>query len=65
MTDEATPPTPPPTDTIRDNDKIMLVLCYLGLLALIPLFTVKDSDYVHWHARQASPSSFVGSATAW
>ena len=40
------------TDTVRDQDKIMLVLSYLGLFALIPLLTVKDSDYVKWHAKQ-------------
>lgn len=37
---------------VRDQDKIMLVLSYFGLLALIPLLTVKDSDYVKWHAKQ-------------
>ena len=40
------------TDTVRDQDKIMLVLSYLGILSLIPLLTVKDSDYVKWHAKQ-------------
>jgi fumarate reductase subunit D len=40
------------TDTVRDQDKIMLVLAYLGIFALIPLLTVKDSDYVKWHAKQ-------------
>jgi uncharacterized membrane protein len=40
------------TDTVRDQDKIMLVLAYLGILSLIPLLTVKDSDYVKWHAKQ-------------
>ena len=39
-------------DVVRDQDKIMLVLAYLGLLALIPLLTVKDSEYVKWHAKQ-------------
>ncbi len=39
-------------ETVRDQDKIMLILAYLGILALIPLLTVKDSDYVKWHARQ-------------
>jgi fumarate reductase subunit D len=29
----------------------MLILAYLGLLALVPLFAVKDSDFVRWHAR--------------
>ncbi len=40
------------TDTVRDQDKIMLVLAYLGILALIPMLTVKDSDFVKWHAKQ-------------
>ncbi len=40
------------TDTVRDQDKIMLVLAYLGILSLIPLLTVKDSDFVKWHAKQ-------------
>jgi fumarate reductase subunit D len=39
-------------DVIRESDKIMLVLAYLGILSLIPLLTVKDSDYVQFHARQ-------------
>ncbi len=39
-------------DVVRDQDKIMLVLAYLGILSLIPLLTVKDSDYVKFHARQ-------------
>jgi uncharacterized membrane protein len=37
---------------VRDHDKPMLVLSYLGALALIPLLTVHDSEYVKWHARQ-------------
>lgn len=47
-------------DVVRDQDKIMLVLSYLGILALIPLLTVKDSDYVNFHARQG-----VGLMIAW
>jgi uncharacterized membrane protein len=40
-----------PKDAVRDQDKIMLVLCYLGILALIPLLTVNDSEFVKWHAK--------------
>jgi len=40
-----------PKDTVRDQDKIMLVLSYLGILALIPLLTVNDSDFIKWHAK--------------
>ncbi|MDP2272261.1 MAG: DUF4870 domain-containing protein [Archangium sp.] len=39
-------------DTVREQDKIQLVLAYLGLLSLIPLLTVKDSEFVKWHAKQ-------------
>lgn len=39
-------------NTVREQDKIMLVLSYLGILSLIPLLTVKDSEFVKWHAKQ-------------
>jgi uncharacterized membrane protein len=39
-------------DTVREQDKIMLILSYLGLLSLIPLLTVKDSEFVKWNAKQ-------------
>ena len=39
-------------DTVRDQDKIQIVLAYLSCLCLIPLLTVKDSEYVKWHAKQ-------------
>ena len=39
-------------DQVREQDKIQLVLSYLWILALIPLLTVKDSEYVKWHAKQ-------------
>ncbi len=39
-------------ESIRSEDKIQLVLAYLGILAVIPLLTVKDSPYVQWHAKQ-------------
>lgn len=41
------------TETVREQDKIQLVLAYLPcLLSLIPLLTVKDSEFVKWHAKQ-------------
>jgi uncharacterized membrane protein len=40
-----------PKETVREQDKIMVVLSYLGILSLIPLVTVKDSEYVKWHAK--------------
>jgi fumarate reductase subunit D len=40
-------------DTVREQDKIQLVLAYMPcLLSLIPFLTVKDSDFVKWHAKQ-------------
>lgn len=39
-------------EPVREQDKIQLVLAYLGLLALIPLLTVKDSAFVQFHAKQ-------------
>src|SRR5688572_4134409 len=39
-------------EVVREQDKAMLVLSYIGLLSLIPLLTVKDSEFVKWHARQ-------------
>jgi uncharacterized membrane protein len=38
-------------DTVREQDKIQLVLAYLGILAFIPFLTVKDSEFVKWHAK--------------
>ena len=37
-------------DVIREQDKIMLILAYL--FPIVPFLTVKDSEYVTWHARQ-------------
>lgn len=48
------------SSTVREQDKIMLVLAYLGLLALIPLLTVNDSDYVKWHAKNGLVLGFGG-----
>ena len=51
------PASPPPTATQggggagSDNRTIMIVLAYLGLLALIPLLVEKDDPEVQWHAK--------------
>lgn len=52
------PPPPPahdetsgPSDKDTSNRTIMIVLSYLGLLALIPLFVEKDNAEVQWHAK--------------
>ncbi len=60
--DGAPPPPPPaeapppvqesaPAEVVSDNRGIMIVLSYLGLLALIPLLVEKDDKEVQWHAK--------------
>lgn len=41
----------PPTGKVSDNRTIMVVLSYLGLLALIPLLVEKEDREVQWHAK--------------
>ncbi|MBK9089094.1 MAG: hypothetical protein IPL90_08645 [Holophagales bacterium] len=36
---------------VSSNRSVMLVLSYLGILALIPLITEKNDREVQWHAR--------------
>lgn len=49
------PPPPPPeapaAEVVSSNRNIMIVLSYLGLLALIPLLVEKDDSEVQWHAK--------------
>jgi uncharacterized membrane protein len=52
----AAPAPPPetaakPAEVVSDNRNIMIVLSYLGLLALIPLLVEKDDSEVQWHAK--------------
>ncbi|MCL4837456.1 MAG: DUF4870 domain-containing protein [Thermoanaerobaculia bacterium] len=49
----ATPPPPPPpaAPAPGDNRTLMLVLAYLGLLALVPLLVEKNDTEVQWHAK--------------
>ncbi len=51
---------PAQRETVRDQDKIMLVFAYLGPLALIPLLTVKDSEFVKWHAKNGLTLDVLG-----
>lgn len=44
--------TPPPTSGAESpNRGLMIILSYLGLLALIPLLIEKDDREVQWHAK--------------
>jgi uncharacterized membrane protein len=45
-------------ESVKEENKIHLFLAYVGNLfgmplALIPLVTVKDDDFIKWHAKQA------------
>ncbi|HEX5761310.1 MAG TPA: hypothetical protein VF121_19155 [Thermoanaerobaculia bacterium] len=45
-------PTPPPAGgTVSPNRSLMIVLAYLGILAIIPLIAEKDDREVQWHAK--------------
>ncbi len=41
-----------PKTSSGDNDVLMGVLAYLGILCLIPLLAAKDSDFAQYHAKQ-------------
>ena len=46
------PPTEPPSGGAADSNRtVMLVLAYLGPLALVPFLTEKDDGEVQWHAK--------------
>lgn len=45
-----TPP-PPPTGAASPNRGLMLVLCYLWILAVVPLVVEKNDPEVQWHAK--------------
>jgi len=43
--------TPQPELPLSDQDRVLLVLAYLGILALVPFLTARK-EFVLWHARQ-------------
>jgi uncharacterized membrane protein len=45
------PPAPPPVASGPQRNVVMLVLSYLGVLALIPFLTEKNDPEVKWHSR--------------
>jgi uncharacterized membrane protein len=52
MTEPASPPpAQPPPSGVSANRQVMIVLSYIGLLALIPLLAEKDDKEVQWHAK--------------
>ncbi len=51
-TSPGVPPPPPGAGPVPSGDKTaMLVLAYLGLLALVPLLVEKEDKNVQWHAK--------------
>lgn len=46
------PPPSPPSQQASSNRAVMLILSYLGILALVPLLVEKDDPEVQWHAKQ-------------
>jgi len=55
QTPPGAPPGPPPNQApsgnVSPNRTIMLILSYLGILAIIPLLVEKDDPEVQWHAK--------------
>ncbi|HEY5724343.1 MAG TPA: hypothetical protein VIX40_00140 [Methylomirabilota bacterium] len=47
----APPPAAPPPSGVSPNRQVMIVLSYIGLLALIPLLSEKEDREVQWHAK--------------
>jgi uncharacterized membrane protein len=44
-------PEPAPAGTVSSNRSVMIVLSYLWILSLVPLFVEKDDQEVQWHAK--------------
>ncbi len=42
---------PPPTSQMSSNRTAMVILSYLGFLALIPLLLEKEDADIQWHAK--------------
>lgn len=45
---------------VSGNDKLMGVLCYLGILIIIPFLMAKDSKFVKFHLNQGLILIVVG-----
>lgn len=62
-----TPPPPPPSPSgaapSSGDRTLMLVLAYLGILALVPFFAKKDDPEIQWHAKNGV--ALFGAEVAW
>lgn len=54
---ETTPQTP---SGGVEEDKVMGLLCYLGILVLVPILLKKDSEFVKFHIQQGLALLVVG-----
>ena len=61
---EATQSTPVGSDKDIQENKLMALLSYLGILFLIPLLAKKDSPYCQFHAKQGLVL-FIASFIMW
>jgi len=41
-----------PEQTKKEGPNMVAILSYIGILVLIPLFAVKDDEFVKYHAKQ-------------
>jgi len=65
MPEEGPPsPSPPPSSLppLRgpEEDRVLLVLCYVGLLSVIPYLVGRDRPVLRWHARQGLALGIIG-----
>jgi uncharacterized membrane protein len=56
----APPPVPPPLGRRETDEKILRVLCYVGLLALVPYLVSRDAEPLRFHARQGLALALLG-----
>jgi uncharacterized membrane protein len=58
---EPPPPAPPPPGgRARADEKILLALCYVGLLALVPYLVSREGEPLRFHARQGLALGLLG-----
>lgn len=48
----------------ESSDTLMKILCYLGILCLIPYLTVKNNEFIRFHAKQGM-TLLVAQVIAW
>jgi uncharacterized membrane protein len=54
------PVPPPPGGRAHADEKILLALCYVGLLALVPYLVSREGEPLRFHARQGLALGLLG-----